>query len=331
MDKKARLTHKKGVSILKAKIGIVTNRKELFPEFPLRIEVASLLTDFGDVSEIPYSEDTDGRISVLDAPDEHASYKFSNNEAFFMGPLVELTKKASDMRFSLWGNQGFLYRFALFMLEREHRIFNLHACALFQEKKNSLFIIAGGAGSGKTVYLLSGLLNGLKLFSTETVHFTFENNKMIWFLGSYIDNIRIGTLTHDFPQFLPPSLREESEAVWQKKVALDLSPFKHEDNAIINPEVVIIFPRVEEGRRGFIRNRIEDARKGAKAVFDNISQKLSETVILYDAIPVLSLDTEGLAAQRWEAANRFIRHETVRAVESILTNPKDCWGDLLDT
>ena len=113
--------------------------------------------------------------------------KFSGEKARFKGPFLKLTQEASDLRFSLWGNQGFLYRYALYLLEKKHRIYNFHACALFHEKKDQMFVVIGGAGSGKTVYLLSGLIKGLKLFSTETVHFRIEKNAVTWFLGSLVE------------------------------------------------------------------------------------------------------------------------------------------------
>ena len=321
--------YKAGIKILEVKIGIESNREELLFHFPLKTEVKSLLTDFKDVESIPYSTDLDGYISVEESMDD-PYFEFSGEKARFRGPFLKLTREASDLRFSLWGNQGFLYRYALYLLERKHRIYNFHACALYQEKKDQMFVVIGGAGSGKTVYLLNGLAKGLKLFSTETVHFRIEKDAVSWFMGSLVDNVRLGTLMYNFPQFLPKIETQEAGEEWQKKIALDLSPYKTDFEELKTPRsVVILFPRIEEGRKGFLLNLIEDRRKAAKALFDNISQKIAENVILYDKIPVLGFDEKQMALARLKYASQLVHHKTITKIASVLSNPDDCWGDLL--
>jgi len=294
--------HRTAVKILKAKVGIESTAEEILPSFPLKIEVKSLLTDFMDVEQIPYSENLDGYISIHESDD-----------------------------ISLWGNQGFLYRYSLFLLEKKHRIYNLHACALTSQKKDHLYVVIGGAGSGKTVYLLSGLTKGLRLFSTETVHFRIDKNNISWFMGSLVDNVRLGTLMHNFPQYLRHIDTQEAEDEWQKKIALDLSSYKNESEKLATPSAVtILFPRIEEGRKGFILMPITDRRKAAKALFDNITQKLSETVILYDKLPVLGFDEEKMAQKRLSTTGQLVQHKSVIQTASVLSNPEDCWGELLD-
>jgi hypothetical protein len=321
--------YKAGIKILEVKIGIESNREELLLHFPLKTEVKSLLTDFKDVESIPYSADLDGYISVEESM-EDPFFEFSGGKARFRGPFLKLIRESSDLRFSLWGNQGFLYRYALYLLEKKHRIYNFHASALYQEKKDQLFVVIGGVGSGKTVYLLHGLAKGLKLFSTETVHFRIEKDAVSWFMGSLVDNVRLGTLMYNFPQFLPKIETQEAGEEWQKKIALDLSPYKTDFEELKTPRsVVILFPRIEEGRQGFLLNLMEDRRKAAKALFDNISQKIAENVILYDKIPVLGFDEKKMALARLKYANQLVHHKTITKIASVLSNPDDCWGDLL--
>ncbi len=329
--KKEEAVHKTAIKILKSRIGIESTAEEILPSFPLKIEVKSLLTDFMDVEQIPYSENLDGYISIHES-DDSPSYEFLGNRAIFKGPIRKLLRDASDLRFSLWGNQGFLYRYSLFLLEKKHRIYNLHACALYSQKKDHLYVVIGGAGSGKTVYLLSGLTKGLSLFSTETVHFRIDKNTISWFMGSLVDNVRLGTLMHNFPQFLRYiDDTQETEDEWQKKIALDLSSYKTESEKLETPcAVTILFPRIEESRKGFILMPITDRRKAAKALFDNITQKLSETVILYDRLPVLGFDEEIMAQKRLSTAGQLVQHKSVIQTASVLSNPNDCWGELLD-
>ncbi len=76
-------------------------------------------------------------------------------------------------------------------------------------------------------------------------------------------------------------------------------------------------------------NLIEDKRKAAKALFDNISQKLAENVILYDKLPVLGFDEKEMAITRLKYVNGLVNHKTTVKIASVLSNPDDCWGDLL--
>ncbi len=319
----------KGIKILEATIGIESNKEELLPRFPMKQEVKSLLTDFRDVVEIPYSNSADGYISIEDL-EEKPSYEYRGEKARFRGPFLRLTQEASDLRFSLWGNQGFLYRFTLYLLEKKHNIYNFHACALYHEEKSELYVVIGGAGSGKTVYLLSGLEKGLKLFSTETVHFCIADDELTWFMGSLFDNVRWGTLIHDFPQFIPDMETPEEGKEWQKKIALDLSSYKSNSEKIINPKsVIILFPRIEEGRKGFLLYPIKDKRRAAKALFDNISLKLTETVVLYDKILFLGLEEKEMAWARHESVKQLVHHKTLTQIATVLSNPIECWGDIL--
>jgi hypothetical protein len=331
-DSKAReesAVYRTGIKILKATVGIESNSEELLPSLPPRVEVKSLLTDFNRVERVPYSTSLDGRIRVEESETE-ASIEFSKHGVKFKGPLLMLAEEASDLRYSLWGNQGFLYRYVLHLLEEKHDIFNFHACGLYDEGKDELYIVIGGAGSGKTVYLLSGLERGLKLYSTETVHFRIDRDNITWFIGSIVDNIRLGTLIHHFPKFLPDEKYKEEKQVWQKKIALDLSSYRMQVDELKNPrKVTILFPRIEEGKKDFILSPIDDKRKAAKTLFDNISQKLSETVVLYDKIPVLGIDDRKAACRRLEKVGELVNHRTIARIASVISSPYDCWGDLL--
>ena len=205
------------VKILEASVGIQSNKEEILPPLPFGVKVESLLTDFRRVEQISHDEGLDGYISIEDA-EGNPTCAFLDRGVIFTGPFSRLQKDASDQRYTLWGNQGFLYRYALYLLEKIHNIYNFHACALYQEDRDILFVIIGGAGSGKTVYLLSGLEKGLKLFSTETAHFRIDKGNIVWYMGSVVDNVRYGTLIQDFPRFLPSGNIPDPMEMWQKKL-----------------------------------------------------------------------------------------------------------------
>ncbi len=316
------------VKILKATIGIRSNQEELLPFLPFGVEVESLLTDFRRVEQISYKKGLDGYISVEDVEGD-LTYKFHDNGVIFKGPFSRLQKEASDPRHTLWGNQGFLYRYALYLLEKKHNIYNFHACALYQEDMDTLFVIIGGAGSGKTVYLLSGLEKGLKLFSTETVHFRIEGNNIIWHMGSVVDNVRYGTLMYDFPRFLPQGDVPGPQSIWQKKIAIDLSSFCAQKEFIKNPQAIhILFPRVEKGFERPLWNPVKNTSKAEKILFDNITQKVAETTLLYDKLTILGLDETDLANARLRSVKELASHQTVTEISSVLSNPKNCWKNV---
>lgn len=322
-----------GVQILACRFGLASNREELLPLLPGPIEVASLCTDFHEVLPISWpQEEADAYIFIADDPFSEPEYQTEGASWFFRGPFVQLSQQASDRRFSFWGNQGFLYRLTLRELEKNHGIYSFHACGLVDEVNNRLYLVVGGAGSGKTVYLLSGLSRGLRLFSTETVHFKLEAGEINWFMGSLIDNIRLGTLRHDFPSFLPPELRREEDLSkeWQKKVALDLSAYRYSSSTLISPGCVLIFPRIEQGREGFKAWRVEDRRKAARLLFTNLTEKIAPSFVLYDLLAIPGFDSPELAAERLKAVYNLLAHPEVQPPLEVLSNPRDCWGDILN-
>jgi hypothetical protein len=329
LEQEIKQVHKTAVQTLRATVGIQANKREVLPQLPFENEVQSLLTDFKHIKKIPFRTNLDGYLHLEDSPGR-PEYAFQGDRVFLKGPFIEWNKKASDLRFTLWGNQGFLYRYFLYLLERKHRIFNFHACALYEEANDCLYVIIGGAGSGKTVFLLSGIENGLQVFSTETVHFEIEGADVTWHMGSLVDNVRLGTLIHDFPGFLPENSPTAPEDAWLKKRALDLSQYKARKGTIKNPRAVtILFPRIE---RGFTETRwypVRDEQRAVKSLFDNISEKLTDTVLLYDRWPVLGLDEEVTAKRRLQTLYELVRHPSVNQIASLLSNPKSCWERVL--
>jgi hypothetical protein len=302
----------------------------MLPSFPFGVKLESLLTDFHSVERISPRDDLDGNISIQDERGDLA-YEWHDDRVIFKGPFPRYQNQASDPRYTLWGNQGFLYRYALYLLEKKHNIFNFHACALYHQDRDALYLIIGGAGSGKTVYLLSGLKKGLKLFATETVHFQMDMNDTVWYMGSVVDNVRYSTLMQDFPQYLPEGEVPDPQTQWHDKVAIDLSAFGLQKEILKNPGTIhILFPRIEKGFASSIWNPVKDTRQAVKVLFDNITQKLAETTLLYDELMVLGLDRKDLARTRFQAVQKLADHPSISEISVVLSNPKDCWGNILE-
>ena len=323
------MTYTSALQIGPVQVGITSSHPDHIPHFPGKIEVKSLLTDFLRVEDIPFSEGLDGYIHIEEV-EELPRCRFSDGRITLRGPILELAEKASDARYSLWGNQGLLYRYTLFLMETCHHFYNFHACALYAPDERALFVVAGGAGSGKTVYLLSGLSQGLRLFSTETVHLELQGEESVWHMGSLVDNIRLGTLKHDFPEFLPETPLPPPDRIWQEKAAIDLTRYRTQDETIRAPtSILLLFPHIEMGRKEFTLNRIGDKERAAKQLFDNASEKLAESFVLYDTIAVPGFDNPAAAQLRLDAMRQFVNNPRIRMIASILADPQHCWGDIL--
>jgi hypothetical protein len=109
-----------GVRILETRVGIISNRKSLLPALPPLLAVSSLHTDFREVEQIPFPAEADGSIRLIESPAASPRCRTSGTRAVIEGPLAALARRAPDLRYSLWGNLGFLYRFTLFLLEKRH-------------------------------------------------------------------------------------------------------------------------------------------------------------------------------------------------------------------
>ena len=322
--------YQKAFKILKASIGIRTTKKELLPPFPFsHHQVHSLLTDFKEIKEIKYSESLDGVIEVRDRP-QYPHFVFQRKKVLLNGPFLKFNKKAVDMRFSLWGNQGIFFHYVLYLLEKYHSIYNFHACGLFDRIKNVLYIIMGGSGSGKTVFLLEGIHKGLKVFSTETLHCQIKKGNIKFYMGPLVDNVRYGNLIHHFPQFLPSKETPPHADVWKEKVAINLSSYKSVHEKLINPpKVLILFPRVEEGRKHTHLNPYKNKDQCVLSLFRNLSQKISETFLLYNQLPIPGFDNEEMAAKRLQFIQTLLEHPSLTQVTSVLSAPTKCWEKFL--
>jgi len=323
------------LEILQSRIRLRTNEPALLPSLPPPLEVPSLLTAFHQIApfnSVHPNPPVDGTIEVTENSSlTRISFDWQNDALLLEGPLLQLDQKCSDRRYTLWGNLGLLYRFTLYLLEKYHHLYSLHACSLYDEQENQLLVVAGGAGSGKTVFLLSGLAHGLRLFSTETTHFQLKGDKIIWFKGSLIDNIRPATLEKYFPFFLPSRSGLPASSAYKGKVAIDFSSFQTSfDDVSDLKRLIFIFPHVEEGWPQRKEESLPHLPEAARRLYTNISSKLSESIILYDSLPVVGWDEPELAQKRWSTLQALLTSSLPIISLNIFSSPADCWGDLLN-
>lgn len=315
---------KKAFKIQKATFGVIANKAELVPDMFFSVHFESLLTDFHSVAEIEYNDNLDFYIIAYDDPDMPLDITVTEDRILVTGAVLKATEEASDLRYTLFGNEGLLFRYVMAVLERKHNIYSFHACSLYDEKTNHMYIAPGGAGSGKTCLILKGLELGIKIFSTEMTHFSFENRLTIY-KGSLIDNIRIGNLKYTYPS-VPEKLNlklPETKDEWGKKIPVDLAREQTKFDSITDTKITVILPHIEEDRSECIAVDVNDKRTMAKALFDNISDKIGNTVLLYDKIAIGGFDNDALMRNRLCAVHKFV--DNVNRVVKVIAGSQNCW------
>ena len=273
----------------------------------------------------------DAEIRIVDTPGLTPAIALEPDRVLAVGDWTALETANSDRRYSLFGNLGFVFRYAIHALERYHDTWSFHASAMVDDK-GDLWLIPGGAGAGKTVFLLEGLTRGWTIFSTEMTHLRLTAGGYEFYKGSLFDNIRLGTLLYDFPAVadrlgvvLPPS-----PDPWGSKIALDLRHVQTPADVLVSPSLRIVSPKVESGRDRAVVTPVGKREKLVKLLFDNATEKQGGTVLLYDAMPVPSLDTPALMGRRLHAMRGLVDRATIKSAWSTLCGARNCMEGLLD-
>jgi len=319
--------HRRAVKIVQARIGIVSNNEKLIAE-PRYFEgqiLESLLTDIHSIEPIPYHEDLDAYFIAIDDPSVEPQVKVTEKVLFATGDFTRYEKQCSDNRYSLFGNLGLFFKYLLVTLERHHQVYSFHASSMFSPSRNTLLLVVGGAGAGKTVFLLKGLEDDWQIFSTEMTHFRFTDQGYEFYMGSLYDNIRLGTLIYDFPD-ANKKLKVEIPSVpdiWSHKIAIDMGHIAAKPR-YLNPRVTVVDAKIESGRDTPVVKTITRKEKIVKLLFDNATEKFCSPVILYDVIPVEGLDTPELMKRRLQTMTRFVEKVTLNPVKSVLAGAKNC-------
>jgi hypothetical protein len=331
----AGLDHR-AVQVCLARLGIRSNAPDLIRRseyFADRVP-QSLLTDYHRVDEVAWDGAPGGVDAVMDVLDVSGlplEIAVQPDRVTAAGDWRAAEAGCSDRRYTLFGNLGFLFRYVIHILERHHDTWSFHASALV-DQRGDLWLIPGGAGAGKTVFLLEGLRRGWTIFSTEMTHLRLTPGGYEFLKGSLFDNIRLGTLLHDFPDVidrlgltLPPS-----KDPWGAKIALDLGHVQTPADVLVNPALRIVNPKVESGRDRAVVQPVDRREKLAKLLFDNATEKHGGTVLLYDRLPVPSLDSPELMTRRLAAIHDLLDRATVRAAHTTLCGARNCLEGLSD-
>ena len=319
-------TGRRGLRVVEATIGIDSNNQQML--HPSRFSL--LLTDFHALETTAFDEQLDGYLYIYDDPQSQPSITVGPDRLVASGAFGRLEEQCSDPRFALFGNEGLFPRYVLALLEEKHDIFSLHACALYQPDEDKLLVVAGGPGSGKSCFLMSGLEKGLQVFATELVHFR-AGRELSFFKGSLLDNVRLANLRYDYPQTAQMLGLElpQVESEWTTKLCVDLSAHQVGTAVLVNPEVVVVFPHIEQRAPAHVLHAIEDQRLVTKGLYDKAAEKVAEPVLLYESLPVPPLPGPQAAQHRFEAVTRLVNLPHLTRAVSVYAAPQTCWEELL--
>jgi len=327
MDRLTSWPESRGLRILGLGYGLGSNNRDLVfnPEFFEPGKIQSQITNWCEVEYIPYGSDLDAYCHFLDVPALPFSISVSERELFVQGDLSRLDREGRDRRWSLLGNMGLFFRYAL-TVQEQHGIYALHASSIYKPHEDELLVIVGKAGAGKTVYLLEALLRGYHIFSTEMTYFQLGPMGIVFYRGALMDNIRVGNFVYDFPQAAERLELElpQMENPWEAKISVSLHGVTTEQAELVNPKLSFIFPRIEAEREHAIVSDIARPRTLVRLLFDSVSEKIGSTTLLYEELPVTGLDSPSLAQARWEVVSQLVAapHWEIKQAKTILAGPK---------
>ena len=292
-----------GIKVCEAKIGISTNT----PQLVGRDKFFWLDTNFYSIDDVPYEEANDSRVEIVDRVGS-PTIEAEGDMLRLIGPFSQLEEESQDKRFSLFGNLGIFSSWTLKTLEEKHSIFTFHACALV--KDNIFLIVLGGAGAGKTVFILSSLKKGWRLFSTEFVHFRVDDD-VHFFKGPVKDPVRVDTLVDHFPWVIEELGVNVADRVGGKTI-VDLSSYQTKEYLCKNPEVTLVIPHVEEKRQKVVQEDVEDRDAFLRTLFHNTSDKVGKSTLLYREFAIPGVDSVNLAQKRKDHIRDLLRSGVIK-------------------
>ena len=283
----------------------------------------SLRTNIYRIDRLPEDAAYDAEMVIRDEAGLPTSAALQPARIEAAGDFTRLEKECPDNRYSLFGNLGLYFKFAMAEMEAKG-LFSFHASALYRERDNRLLLLVGGPGAGKTVFLLAAVPMGYKVLSTEMTHCRIDDRGVHFYKGAVFDNIRVGNFVVDFPEAIEAFgvTIPDVEDVWAKKISVDMTPVSTREDIITNPKTVVVFPKVELGRGAPVITPVRDPRIQARFLFQNLSEKIASSFLLYDEYPVASFDSPDKAARRGEFVRRLLPH--VAEAKNVLTGPREC-------
>jgi hypothetical protein len=332
-DKPGPWAETRAIRALGISYGIGSNNGELIqgPEFFEPGEIQSQATNWSDLEPIAYGPDLDAYCYLRDDADVPYDISVSERGLTVQGDLSRLERLGRDRRWSLLGNMGLYFRFALTVQER-HGIHSLHAGAIYKPDDEELVIIVGKAGSGKTVCLLEAVMRGYQIFSTEMTYFKLVPEGVVFYRGALMDNIRLGSLLYDFPELAERLglILPRVEDPWEGKISVSMARAATPQDRLLNPRLSFVFPRIEAGYDRALARDVALPRTLLRLLYESASEKIGGTTLLYEELPVPGLDSPALAQSRLQAVTGLTAGPQweIRQAKTILAGPSFCMEGL---
>lgn len=290
----------------------------------------SLLSNFNSLNEVS----TDLPMDVIfEIRNNQAAKEFSleveGSNYCLSGPIEQCESESSDKRSSIFGNMGLFSKVAVLELEKQG-IFSLHSTSFCRPGDNRLYLVLGGSGAGKSSVLLKAQTENLKVFGTELTHFSLNSGGLQLMMGSLWQNCRMGNLVIDFPELLDKygiSFSGEGDPWYQYK-SVDMGEWKAENSVLENPEIVLLFPRIESERENSIIFKSSANKKDYK-IYNNLADKVSPPSMLYGSYFIPSIDDDESQKRRMTAARDFRKAANIIDCWEILASPAQCLNGII--
>ncbi len=337
----------RGLRVVKATVGLLSNDSGLInaPEYfgglphpvvargrgwQIRAQEANLRIEEAAYAPPPA---LDGYFEIAQRPGERPRLEITPDRVTATGDWAALEEGALDRRYSLLGNQGVFFRYLLTVLERRG-VYNFHACGLLEKATGRVCLVLGERGSGKSALLLAALASGRFLtFGTEIVHSGFEEDRFVFYRGSLRNNVRLGHLLHDFPALLGPLevAFHEVSTPWSTKVQLDFSAFAVPQDVLVDPELTIVIPRIEERLESPQIEPVPDREwdRIKRGLVENLGDKIGSMALAYETLPVGSLDRPEWLAARIGFVDRLLSTARIHRAVNLFASPLNCLEGLM--
>ncbi len=328
--------HTRLFSLLGMNIELTANYPEILQDDEYFLgkngKLHSLLSNFHELVE----ETADAgkpaavRIQIEDNQQDTLTLAVQNGTYLFSGPVKALEEGNGDKRASIFGNMGIFSKICVLELEKRG-IYSFHSTSFVKPGSNKLFLILGGSGAGKSTVLLKAVKEGMQIFGTELTHFSIKDSKVTFYKGSLWQNCRMGNLVEDFPSLLKTFSIDyiPNGNPWKQYLSVDLKPWQYPEDVMEQPEVVILFPRIESDRLTAERYPLKKSGISYSA-YVNLSDKVSPPSYIYNSVFIPSVDVGEDQIERMKAAENFLTYADIRACWKFLTSPEECLDVVLE-
>jgi len=290
----------------------------------------SLLSNFNCLNEISTDLPVDMIFEVKNEAESGTFFLETEDSSYILsGPVEQCEEETTDKRSSIFGNMGVFSKIVVGELEKRG-VFSFHSTSFCRTGENRLYLVLGGSGAGKSSVLLKAQTENLSVFGTELTHFSLSGGKLRMMMGSLWQNCRMGNLVVDFPELLDKYSISYSSGgdPWHQYKSVDMGEWKAESSFFDNPEVVLLFPRIESERKNNVIFRSSADEKVYK-IYNNLADKVSPPSMLYGKFFNPSFDDAESQKRRMKAAAEFLNAANIIDCWEILASPAQCLDGII--